>query len=383
MVGLTVSATGRIEEYLCNHPQVNGQTTPAQCTACRYFQEKPAVPTAPAPRVASGEPPRMATIPSGQPRGVVVNRYGDDAGIEDLWLGATAVYVLGGPSLAQVDWSLLGRRGVLIMAQNNCLAALPMPLRPHLWLHTDDPQKFSYSMWRDPGILKLVPVREWKLDARRWEGDHLEFTGIPVRHHAGVLGFHRNTEFRPAEFLTEPSVNRGNDEKNAKGLKGRPVNGWPHVINTMFAGLRLAYYVGIRRLLLIGADWRMTTEKPYGIDEAKPAGAVRGMNRTFAQMEIMLAALQPVFEAAGFHVLNATPGSRLEVFPRVDLTAAIEEATAGIEQETLRTRGYYVKQDRDEANSQPDPEPVPAGVQSAFPAHRVAVIGRRIGGGAR
>jgi len=134
-------------QYACNRAGRRG-TTLARCTICKDYLSKAALPQ---------KQPGVCVHPTG----VVVNRYGREAGVADFYKGASCFLVLGGPSLKKMRLELLARRGVLIMSVNNCPGSLPAGIRPHIWLHTDPTGKFHDSIWRDPGVLKFTPVREW------------------------------------------------------------------------------------------------------------------------------------------------------------------------------------------------------------------------------
>lgn len=280
---------------------------------------------------------RVDTLPRAQQdsRSASMFQRPDGSGIDvaGLYQGASCVLVLGGPSLLSLDLQLLGQRGVVVAAYNNQPAALPPPLRPHIWLHTDSTWKFHDALWRDPAILKFAPVRLWRQRTRRrvagvW-GD-----GPEAWRHAGVIGFERNTTFRPEAWLTEPTINRGND------LAASRRGPWPHVINTLFAALRLLIVLGFRRIVLVGADFSMSHGQPYAHGQRKSRGAVSACNGAFASMNRMLAALAPGIAAAGIRIENATPGGALNAFPRVDYRDAVGQI-AGEFPERIDAEGWY------------------------------------------
>jgi hypothetical protein len=281
---------------------------------------------------------------------MIVDRYGRDAGVADLYRGASCFLVLGGPSMKTLPLGQLARRGVLIMSVNNCPAGLPPGIRPHIWLHTDPCRKFHDSIWRDPAILKFTPVREWGLGRggrrairHRGSDDKLSpVAGVCARNMPGVFGFERNTAFFPEKWLRESSINRGNDIKHARGdpAKGIESNGWPHTINTMFAALRLAFYLGIKTLYLLGCDFRMDADRPYNFGQVKSAGGVRANNDAFAKMCVMFDALKPLFDAEEFLVFNCNPDTGLWTFPHCPFPQAIAAVTEGFTEE-LETDGWY------------------------------------------
>lgn len=327
--GTTETPYGVVSEYECAHAEI-GTTTPARCLRCVQYLRKGWKP----PGI---EAPRHAL-------GIVCDRWGRDAGLGDLYLGAPGFLVLGGPSSQGLDLTLLAQRGICIVSVNNCAAVLPAPLRPHIWLHTDPTGKFHDSIWRDPSVLKLSPQPLWKKEGRadkkhgirrRDLNGKLEIVpGVAAKQMPAVLGFKRNHTFDPEHWLTEPSINNGNCKKEAEK------NGWPHVNNTMFSALRLCYYLGFSPLYLLGADFKMEPERPYGFEQGKGAGGIQGNNSAYAKMCVMLDALKPHFDAAGFRVVNLSPGSCLWTFDRMEYTEAVERTTADFEQ-TLNTEGWY------------------------------------------
>jgi hypothetical protein len=329
-------------EHRCSHAQ-HDVTTIAECLVCDHWfcdiLKSPATPP------ATGDCPH--------PSGVIVDRYDREANLADLFKGASAFLVLGGPSTKDQPLELLAQRGVLIMSINNCPSVLPPTIRPHIWLHTDPARKFHDSIWKDPGIpLKIVPVREWNLGrkgekalrTRDESGNLVPMPGVHGKQMPGLLGFHRNTAFFPEQYLFEPTINRGNDEKHATGMKkGRKVcepNGYPKTINTMFAAVRMAFYLGIKTLYLLGADFRMEKGREYGFNQGKGDPGIKSNNNAYASMCVMFDALKPHFDKAGFEVVNCTPTSGLWTFPYVPFEEAIARVTDGFEQ-TLNAENWY------------------------------------------
>ena len=345
-VGTQATPFGVLHVFGCAHRKVE-QTTLGNCLTCRHYL------------VRTPDPRRPQRGRCRHPEGLMIDRYLREANVADLYKGASCFLVLGGPSIKSMDLDLLRRRGVLIMSVNNCPAALPAGLRPHLWLHTDPTGKFHDSIWRDPSILKFSPVNAWtttykegalnkdgeqKKDGIRRRAADAGFEtledGIRAIDMPAVIGYERNTAFDLQHWLFEPSINRGNDKQHALGEKGHRPNGWPNVINTMFAAVRLAFYLGIARLYLVGADFSMEPGRPYGFGQTKSEGGCNSNNHAYAKMGTMFSALRPLFEEAGFEVINCTPHSGLWAFDHLPLAEAVDLATAEL-QETLDAQGWY------------------------------------------
>ena len=347
-IGSRITPFGNIAVWGCACRKVK-ETTLGDCLTCKHYLVK----TPDLRRPQRGR--------NRHPEGVVVDRYNQHAAVADLYRGATCFLVLGGPSLKTLNLELLRKRGILIMSVNNCPAALPEGIRPHIWVHTDPTGKFHDSIWRDPAILKFSPVNHWNtiyVDGKRnKEGDQKldglrrrkpdgsgDFEGLADGIRAsdmpGVLGFERNAGFDPEHWLFEPSINFGNDKKHAEGLKGHKPNGWEHVINTMFTAVRLAFYLGIAKLYLVGADFTMDADEPYAFAQGKSQGGCNGCNGSYGKMATMFTALRPLFEEAGFEVINCTPNSGLWAFDYLPLEDAVSAATDGFE-EKLDGKDWY------------------------------------------
>jgi hypothetical protein len=305
--------------YGCTHDK-HPQATFMKCLKCKDFASASLRP--------AGHPQR-------HPPGTIVDRYGRPAHVADLYLNAGCFLVLSGPSLSTLPLDMLSRRGVITMTTNNCVAAFPDGVTPDLWTFTDKASKMHDSTWKDPSILKLCPVREsqrklhTKLDSGEWE--ELAATGTDM---PGTLYYHRNTDFNPSRWLNEPTVNRGNGKDEAK------INRYPKTINTMFAALKLLYYLGFSRVYLCGCDFRMDVGKVYAFNETKHGGGCGSNNNAYANMNLMFESLNPYFSEAGFNVINCTPDSHCSAFPAMTFEEAIERETCHIRQE-MDTYGWY------------------------------------------
>lgn len=263
----------------------------------------------------------------------VVNRFGGDAGVENLYLGGQAFLVLGGPSLNDLDLTLLARRGVVTMGVNNVAAWV----RPNLWTCGDGPGKFHDAIWRDPGILKFAPqpYLTSSLRSRDSEGRLVDI-GLTAKECPGVYALGRNKDFDPAKWLREPTINWGNGKKQARK------NGRPAVLSTMVQALRLCYYLGFRTVCLLGCDFTMAASYRYAFPERRSQGAVAGNNDSYRALAKLLGMLRPVFDTAGYTVVNCNPDSGLRVFDHLPFGEAVDLACDSIDQRP-DTVGWYEK----------------------------------------
>jgi hypothetical protein len=261
----------------------------------------------------------------------VVTRFGGDAGLQDLYLGGQVFLVLSGPSLNDLDLSLLGRRGIVTMGVNNVSAHV----RTTLWTAGDKVTKFHDAIFGDPGIIKFVPQPRLGTPIRtRTEDGRLVDSTLTPQDFAGVFGLRRNNTFNPKTWLWEDTVNWGNGKKEAAR------NGFPHVNNTMVQALRLCHYLGFRTVYLLGCDFTMAPRFRYAFSERRSQGAVDGNNRSYGGLARLFELLRPEFDEAGYTVVNCNENSNLTVFDYLPFDAAVAAACTGIEQEP-DTVGWY------------------------------------------
>lgn len=277
------------------------------------------------------QPPKTWGPP--QDPNLIVTREGKPAGLANVWLGEDLFIVLSGPSLKTLPLDKLHQRGVVTLAVNNAACVY----RPTFWTHVDPAEKFHEAIWHDPGIIKLVPQRRFSQEIRVEKDGELAKTGKRVADCPSVFGFKHGATFDPLTYLTSDFVCLGNNKK--AHLK----NGRPHNINVMFPLFRLAYYLGFRRVYLLGCDFKMPRHGPvYAFDEDKDAGARDSNNCTYLKLNQMLGELVGPLRAAGVAVYNCYRESGLRAFPYLSFDEAVEHATRNIPR-SIRTSGWYEK----------------------------------------
>lgn len=296
---------------------------------------------------------RLLGFPVGrflQPAPMLFTRDGHNVFLGDTFRGATAFLLCGGPSLKSHDLSKLQQRGVLTCAVNNAATVF----RPSLWVSVDDPGSFSDSIWRDPGILKFAPLchMEKQFTVRNSAGE-LELSRELVGDMPAVFGYRRNEAFLAEQWLYEDTFNWGNhsDRVDAAGLKGSR--------SVMFVALRLLFYLGVRRLFLLGCDFRMQYgSQNYAFEQDRSRSSVNGNNSSYDALNIRLGQLKPYFDKEGYEIYNCTPDSGLRVFPHLDYEQAVQEALDEVPQKII-TKGMYDRKDRGPNASAPSADIAP------------------------
>jgi len=255
----------------------------------------------------------------------------DSVSLSDFYRGRQAFLVLSGPSLADHDLTLLNKRGIVTMGVNNSWAVH----RPTLWTCVDSPGRFIDTGWKDPGVLKFVPMANWngRLRIQKPDGT-MAPSAFRVKQMPSVLLYRRSEHFDHRHFLDEDTVCWGNNSatKDSLGIKGKR--------SVMMVALRLLYYLGFRVVYLVGADFRMSPEQKYAFDETRGADAIRHNNVLYESLNQRFEAMQEYFKRSRFTIWNCTPESGLTAFAHMPYEQAIEKAAAECGKH-VNTKGWY------------------------------------------
>jgi hypothetical protein len=300
---------------------------------------------------------------------MLFNREGLNLFLGDSYQGCSAFLILGGPSFGELikgssmlqgemvsNLELLKHPGFVTMATNNA----PRTFRTNLWTIVDSPQNFIKSIWLDPKISKFVPFdhAEKKIfDNEAWvEMDKL------VGECPNVHFFRRNEHFVPEQFLTEASFNWGEHSNaiDALGNKGGR--------SVMLVALKLLYFLGVRKVFLLGCDFKMDDNTKYHFEQDRSKGSQSGNNATYDILKKRFEALLPIFDAANFKVFNCNLDSGLKVFPMIPFDEAIVLATKDMPNiKTERTAGLYDRKANEKKNKVTKPvAPITEGIDTAI-----------------
>lgn len=233
--------------------------------------------------------------------------------LEDSRLGQSAFLLLGGPSLAQEPVDLLTESGATIAAVNSAANLCT----PQLWFMVDPPKaEFPARHWKNPAVKKFT-LKSRKGDLVKTAEN--KSAGIRAKQCPQAFFIDYSCGFTAESFLTKPKP-----AWLAKWQDGRKNHEKKSV---MLIAIRMLYWLGFRRVYLLGADFHYRPKRTYafeGID--KKAGACGTNNTTMGVLRNWFEVLRPEFERRGFHVYNCTTGSRLTAFDFVDLETAVSDA---------------------------------------------------------
>lgn len=280
--------------------------------------------------------------------------------LKNLWRGCAAFYCCGGPSIKQLDYMRLAERGICSLGLNNIAGLVPVKA----FTFTDPPEKFHFGIWRDPGILKLCPKPKLTHKGRGQTREKLpdgsfKYLEKKTPDYPNVWGYERRDWHTPEEFFTGlggewkdgqwksndlPAATVGNADAGVKKT------GRPKIICSMFLGLRLLHYLGVRRVYLLGVDFHMDPSKGqlgnYAFDELRDAKACESNNAIYHHANDMLVEMRPRFDAAGFHVFNCNQHSHCRAFDYVPFSEALDDCRNGVPAGELDLTGWYQKGER-------------------------------------
>lgn len=262
--------------------------------------------------------------------------------LRGLWQDTAAFYVCGGPSLKKLDLGFLRERGIVSMGLNNVAGYAPV----RSMTFSDPALKFHHGIFFDPAILKFVPKPKLteRVRAKLPDGT-FQWTAHEVRSCPSVFGFERDGLWNAEEFLTREKATWGVSKKHKENEGKNPI------LFSFFLGLRLLHYLGVRRIYLLGVDFKMDAQAHYAFGQYRHDGAINGNNNSYRVATKMLQGLRPILEKSGLEILQTNPDSALRVFDYCDLNTAIEDCRGLVPKEPFNLEHFYEK-----AKNGPNPE---------------------------
>jgi len=275
------------------------------------------------------------------PPPMLFSQDGHNLWMADIYRGCSAFLILSGPSFGELINSkekievspnkLLSNKdclkypGMLTMSVNNT----PKTFRTNLWTCVDDPSHFIKSIWLDPNIQKFVPLdhaEKLLFDNEKWQ-----MTDIKVGDCPNIFYYRRNEKFQAEQFLTENTFNWGDHSS------------WGGGRSVMLVAIRMLYYLGVRKIYLLGCDFNMSKDSKYHFKQDRSNSSINGNNGTYFKLTKRFAELRPVFEEHGLEVFNCNENSNLKIFPYVPFQEAFMRTIAHMPKNMSRerTEGLY------------------------------------------
>jgi hypothetical protein len=215
--------------------------------------------------------------------------------IERSWAGETVFCIASGPSLTkeQVE-ATKGRR--LIVVNDNYLIA---PWADLLYF-----ADLKWHKWHSEGLAKSWPWVSFKPEEVK--RNLAEFKGQKVSIENGK----GNTVEANDVFIIG---NHGHDK-----LSEKP-DGVSTGSNSGYQAINIAVLAGAKRIVLLGYDMRYENKRTHahnGHPQKMPESTYLGFASKFKSMK-------PQLEKLGVEVLNATPKSAIDAFPKVSLESIL------------------------------------------------------------
>lgn len=248
---------------------------------------------------------------------------------DNHYKGSKIFLVCSGPSLNNLDLSLMDNRGVMSMAMNNSW----IKFKPDFWIGFDSPGRFHDGGWMDPSIMKIVPWHRRLEPLSNRVGGELEPSDLNPTDAPNCWFLSNTATFDENTWFTEKHANWGGAVEGLKPEGGFRVS--------MIGALRTLYYLGFQEVYLLGCDWEMPLnmgKEAYAWEENRAQQVREKNNDMYNWIEGVLKKLQPGFEKANFQVYNCNKHSKLSLFPFIEYEDAIERC---VFPELEETRGWY------------------------------------------
>lgn len=280
---------------------------------------------------------------------LITNWTGDKTHhLRHLLAGLPTFLVCGGPSAKELPLEKLNQRGIWSMAVNNMAGYF----RPSSFVCADPPKKFHNGIWQDPTIMKFIPTPKMSKKRgrlRRKVGDEFEPLMIDDIHKSAchcpnVWGFGRRAWIKPDEsFFIEDHASWGCHNAGVKRT------GQPKTVCSMLLAIRILYYLGSRKIFLIGVNWGMDNsigdEGNYAFNEFRDKNACSSNNSQYEVAGKWLCEMQNngTFQKFGLEVFNCFQYSGLKAFPYVPFDIAVEDALEDFPQSPFDLQNWYTK----------------------------------------
>ena len=112
----------------------------------------------------------------------------------------------------------------------------------------------------------------------------------------------------------------------------------------MLVAVRIMAMLGVRNIILVGADFNMDPQQPYAFDQGKSTGAARSNNNAYRKLNSFFNVLKPHFQALGLNVYNTNANSGLKSFDHMPYEEAIDFALQDVRDPSdEHTAGMYDK----------------------------------------
>jgi hypothetical protein len=165
-----------------------------------------------------------------------------------------------------------------------------------------------------------------------FNSDAWQMMKIRVGDCPNMVYYKRNERFRANQFLWEDCLNWGNHKEFGGGR------------SVMLPAIRILFTLGIRRVYLLGVDFKMDKDTTYHFEQDRASGSISGNNATYPKLNQWFQELRPLFEAQDFQVFNCNPASELKAFDYLSFNEACAKTLSEFDNVDVlkeRTQGLY------------------------------------------
>lgn len=248
--------------------------------------------------------------------------------------GESVFLICGGPSMREFDWDRLEQPGVLTASVNNAPLGKAWKtkkasdvFRPHFWFCVDEPKHFHEVIWRDSSVMKFTKDKFRKAHKfRTMDGDDKHWVGTAKLVETRNVWYYYHSKRIPDDDF----------------FVGHPTWGTNPHKSVMFVAIRILYWLGIRRIFLLGADFNQTPKDSYSFDDPMPSGRAQYNTEKFGHLDDFFNKLLPTFNRYGLQIINCSDPSRIATFDKVPFEDALYDVIQKIPQH-IKSRGLYLQ----------------------------------------
>lgn len=223
------------------------------------------------------------------------------------YLSQTVFFLCTGPSLNNYDLTKLNNKITY------SIKTIPLThYKTTMWCGMEKHNEISAEILEDPTIIKFVSDNVYNANYVT-NGKLKTFYNLQ-----NIFWFSLSIHYQANTFFSSPDVSWGLP-KNA-----RDEDRIPGRRSIMLASFKLFYYLGFKRIVLLGCDFNMTPEQAYCYGRKKGIIACQENNVLYETLQKRFTRLKPYIAQAGIEVFNCNPNSRLTVFPYKSYESCLE-----------------------------------------------------------
>lgn len=233
---------------------------------------------------------------------------------KNKWKNKSIFLLLTGPSLNNHDLSLLQNIWTF------SIKSIPIThLVTTFWCGVESILKIPCEIWLNPTIYKFTTEEFFGKVFYKEKDRYL------ISKQQNIYWFKLRTEYSPQTFFNETWVDWGLEKNIIPGEMKKDEDGYYGRRSIMMAVIKIIWWLGFKRIYLLGCDFRMNQSQPYAYKREKSNIAVHENNELYKALNARFKRLKIPLLEQGIEIYNCNPSSKLEAFEFKDYNECLKD----------------------------------------------------------